>query len=125
MDVLYCFYQTNVVNIYVIQNKLLLTDIIYRLYEWAYIQGTKSIGAFLGKTSAKDIFPAIDEEPFSILYSSNASKSNTPVNICIAALIIKEIFGISDDELVENLMLDPRYQYALHTTSCEEQPLSE
>ena len=77
------------------------------------------------KTFAEDIFPAIDEEPFSVLYSSNASRPNTPVNICIGALIIKEIFGISDDELVENLMLDPRYQYALHTTSCEEQPLSD
>ena len=77
------------------------------------------------KTFAEDIFPAIDEKPFSVLYSSNASRPNTPVNICIGALIIKEIFGISDDELVENLMLDPRYQYALHTTSCEEQPLSD
>ena len=77
------------------------------------------------KTFAEDIFPAIDEKPFSVLYSANASRSNTPVNICIGALIIKEIFGISDDELVENLMLDPRYQYVLHTTSCEEQPLSD
>lgn len=40
-------------------------------------------------------------------------------------LIIKEIFGISDDEVVENLMLDPRYQYALHTTSFDEQPMSD
>lgn len=77
------------------------------------------------KTFAEDIFPAIDEKSFSILYSANASRPNTPVNICIGALIIKEIFGISDDGLVENLMLDPRYQYALHTTSCEEQPLSD
>ncbi len=33
--------------------------------------------------------------------------------------------GISDDEVVENLMLDPRYQYALHTTSFDEQPMSD
>lgn len=77
------------------------------------------------KTFAEDIFPSINEEPFSVLYSSNASRPNTPVNVCIGALIIKEIFGISDDEIVENLMLDSRYQYALHTTSCEEQPLSD
>ena len=30
-----------------------------------------------------------------------------------------------DDEMVENLMLDFRIQYALHTTSFEEQPLSD
>ena len=77
------------------------------------------------KTFAEDIFPSINEEPFRVLYSGTASRPNTPVNICIGALIIKELFGISDDEVVENLMLDPRYQYALHTTSFEEQPVSD
>ena len=62
---------------------------------------------------------------FRVLYSSNALRPNTPVNVCIGALIIKEFFAISDDEVVENLMLDPRYQYALHTSSFEEQPLSD
>lgn len=67
------------------------------------------------KTFAEDIFPSIKEEPFRVLYSGSASRPNTPVNICIGALIIKELFSLSDDEVVENLMLDPRYQYALHT----------
>lgn len=77
------------------------------------------------KTFSEDIFPSINEEPFRVLYSGSASRPNTPVNICVGALIIKELFGISDDEVVENLMLDPRYQYALHTTSCKEQPISD
>ena len=85
----------------------------------------KALERSWAKIFAEDIFPAINEEPFKVLYSSSASRPNTPVNVCIDALIIKEIFGISDDEVVENLMLDPRYQYALHTTSCEEQPLSD
>ncbi|MBQ9927970.1 MAG: transposase [Lachnospiraceae bacterium] len=85
----------------------------------------KALERSWAKVFAEDIFPSIDEEPFRILYSSSASRPNTPVNVCIGALIIKEVFGISDDEIVENLMLDPRYQYALHTTSCEEQPLSD
>ena len=76
------------------------------------------------KVFAEDLFPAIDEEPFWVLYSQSSSRPNTPVNICIRALIIKELFGSSDDEMVENLMLDPRYQYALHTTSWAEQSLS-
>ena len=85
----------------------------------------KALEKSWAKVFAEDLFPAIDEEPFRVLYSTEASRPNTPVNICIGALIIKEIFGISDDEVVENLMLDPRYQYALHTTSYEEQPLSD
>ena len=70
---------------------------------------------------AEDVFPAIDEEH----YSDKASRPNTPVNIIIGALIIKELYDLSDDEVVDNLILDPRYQYALHTTSFEEQPLSD
>lgn len=35
------------------------------------------------------------------------------------------MFDYSDDEMVENLMLDLHLQYALHTTSFEEQPLSD
>lgn len=34
-----------------------------------------------------------------MIYSSSASRPNTPVNICISALIIKELFCLSDDEV--------------------------
>lgn len=85
----------------------------------------KAIERSWAKTFAEDIFPNINETPFNVLYSDKASRPNTPVNIIIGALIIKELFGLSDDEVVDNLMLDPRYQYALHTTSYEEQPLSD
>lgn len=74
---------------------------------------------------ATEIFPAIDEKRFSVLYSDKASRPNTPVNVIVGALIIKELFDYSDDEMVENLMLDLHLQYALHTTSFEEQPLSD
>lgn len=77
------------------------------------------------KVFADEIFPAIDETRFSILYSDKASRPNTPVNIIVGALIIKELFDLSDDEMVENLMLDMHFQYALHTTDFIEQPLSD
>ena len=77
------------------------------------------------KTFADKIFPAIDEDLFSVLYSEKASRPNTPVNVIVGALILKEALGDSDDELVQALMFDIRYQYALHTTSFKEQPLSD
>ena len=46
------------------------------------------------------------------------------VGICLGEAI-KEALGDTDEELVEALMFDIRYQYALHTTSFEEQPLSD
>ena len=77
------------------------------------------------KVFADEIFPAIDEKRFAVLYSNKASRPNAPVNVIIGALIIKELFDYSDDEMVENLMLDLHLQYALHTTSFNEQPLSD
>lgn len=78
------------------------------------------------KVFADEIFPAIDEERFSVLYSENdAARPNTPVNVIVGALIIKELFDYSDDEIVENLMLDLHLQYALHTAGFREQPLSD
>ena len=85
----------------------------------------KALEKSWAKIFADEIFPAIDEKRFSVLYSDKASRPNTPINVIVGALIIKELFDYSDDEMVENLMLDFRIQYALHTTSFEEQPLSD
>ena len=85
----------------------------------------KALEKSWAKVFADEIFPAIDEKRFAVLYSDKASRPNTPVNVIVGALIIKELFDYSDDEMVENLMLDLHLQYALHTTSFEEQPLSD
>lgn len=85
----------------------------------------KALEKSWAKVFADEIFPAIDEKRFSVLYSDKASRPNTPVNVIVVALIIKELFDYSDDEMVENLMLDFGIQYALHATSFEEQPLSD
>jgi len=77
------------------------------------------------KVFAEKIFSRIDETPYAVLYSETASRPNTPVNVIIGALILKEYTGMSDDEILNALMFDIRYQYALHTTSFLEQPLSD
>jgi hypothetical protein len=83
----------------------------------------------LDKSWAKDfaevIFPAIDERPFSVLYSDRPSRSNTAANVLIGSLILKEMLGLTDEEVVDALMFDIRFQYALHTTSFAEQPLND
>jgi len=77
------------------------------------------------KSFAEIIFPAIDESPYAVLYSDKDSRPNSPVNVTVGSLIIKELTGSTDDEILEALMFDIRYQYALHTTHFEEQPLSD
>ena len=78
------------------------------------------------KPFAEDIFPAINEDDFAILYSENsASRPNSPVNVTVGSMILKELLGMSDEELMESMMFDVRFQYALHTTSFKEQPISD
>ena len=74
---------------------------------------------------ADELFPKIEEEPFRVLYCENNGRPNTPINVVVGASIIKELLDYSDDDIVEGLMLDVRLQYALHTTSFQEQPLSD
>ena len=72
------------------------------------------------------VFPAINGDRFKVLYTDNeASRPTTPANYIVGALLIKEMFGLTDDETVEMLICDLRAQYALHSTSLEEQPISD
>jgi hypothetical protein len=74
---------------------------------------------------SQNIFPFIAEGRFSVLYSTNpASRPNNPVNVYFGLLILREIFNQSDEEALDSLLFDIRYQYALHTTSFAEQPVS-
>jgi hypothetical protein len=77
------------------------------------------------ETFSKKIFPFIDEDRFSVLYSDNpATRPNNPANVYFGLLILREVFNQSDEEALNALMFDIRYQYALHTTSFQEQPVS-
>ena len=75
---------------------------------------------------SEHVFPHINEDRFAVLYSDNpASRPNTPVNILISMELLKELQSLSDDDVLEAVILDPRYQYALHTTSFAAQPVSD
>jgi len=85
---------------------------------------------FLLKSWAPDfaelVFPYIDEQRFAVLYSeTSSSRPNTPINIIIGSLMLKEMLGLTDEELLESILFDIRFQYALHTTSFKEQPVSD
>ena len=72
----------------------------------------------------ENIFPKVNEQNFSVLYSNKASRPNTPVNIMVGLLILKELTGLTDDELMQSLIFDLRFQFALCTTSFDKQPIS-
>lgn len=76
-------------------------------------------------TIRERIFPYINEKRFAVLYSENqATRPNSPINVIIGLLLLKEIFQLTDEELIGSLHFDTRFQYALRTTSFESQPVS-
>ena len=77
------------------------------------------------KQFAEKIFPLINEEKFSVLYSDKASRPNTPVNVIIGGMVLQELLDLTDEEFMDSLLFDIRFQYALHTTSFKEQPISD
>lgn len=77
------------------------------------------------KVFAEEIFPQIDEQLFAPMYSTVDSRPNTPVNVIVGALLLKELNGMSDDEILNAMMFDIRFKVALHTTWMAEQPMSD
>ena len=96
----------------------------------SYINATARVRRMVENSWAKDfadkVFPNINEDRFSVLYSGKSTgRPNTPVNLIIGALMLKEQMGLSDEELLMSICCDIRYQYALHTTHYIEQPFSD
>ena len=56
------------------------------------------------KPFAEIIFPAIDETPFAVLYSTKDSRPNTPVNVLVGASVLQQLTGQSDEEINDSLM---------------------
>lgn len=70
------------------------------------------------------ILTNIDENDFKSLFSDKASRPNVAVNILVSALILKELKGISYDELMESMMFDLRFKAALGLTTLDNVPFS-
>lgn len=63
------------------------------------------------------MFPLINEDIFSVLYSEKqASRPNAPVNVTVSLLIIKEMMGLSDRALIEQATFNVLVRHALHVT---------
>lgn len=72
------------------------------------------------------IFPNVDEDKFSALFSEKGSRPNISIKQYVSALVLKRMYRMSDEVLIEFLRCGSlNFQYALHTTQDEKQPLSE
>ena len=72
----------------------------------------------------QNIFLSIQEDRFADLYSNICSRPNKAVNMLVSLLILKELHGLTDDELMGALYFDYRYQYAMGISDFENDTFS-
>ena len=64
-------------------------------------------------TFYREIFVRLDEKPFAVLYSDEASRPNIPINVLVGLETLKAGFGWSDAEMDENFCFDLQVRRAL------------
>jgi hypothetical protein len=73
----------------------------------------------------EDVFCRIDETIFSVLYSDKVSRPNLPVNLYVSLEILKELFGLSDEELLDRFHFDNLFIFAMGLNRIGERTISE
>lgn len=69
-------------------------------------------GSWAG-TFYREVFVRLDEKPFAVLYSDEASRPNIPINVLVGLESLKAGFGWSDEEMYENFCFNLQVRYAL------------
>ena len=92
----------------------------------ANAQAKRAVDTSRAKLVGDIIYPNIDESKFKDLYSEIGSRPNIEVRRYVSALVLKRMYVLSDEVFLEFLRCGAlNFQYALHTTQEEKQPLSE
>ena len=90
-------------------------------------QANKAVEKSRAKLVGDVIYPNVDESRFKSLYSDDkGSRPNIEIRRYVSALVLKRMYHMSDADFLEFLRCGAlNFQYALHTTGEEKQPLSE
>ncbi len=74
---------------------------------------------------AREIFPLINEKRFAVLFcEERKGRYNTSVNYIVSMLILKELFKLTDNAVVQAAVFDLRFKYALNCSSVPNSPVS-
>ena len=89
-------------------------------------QTKKAVDMSRAKIVGDIIYPNVDESKFAGLFSETASRPNIEIRRYVSAFVLKRMYRLSDEVLIEFIRCGAlNFQYALHTTQEEMQPLSE
>ena len=89
-------------------------------------QTKKAVDMSRAKLVGDIIYPNVGEAKFAGLYSETSSRPNIEIRRYVSAFVLKRMYQLSDEVLLEFLRCGAlNFQYALHTTQEDKQPLSE
>ncbi|MBQ8665497.1 MAG: transposase, partial [Lachnospiraceae bacterium] len=89
-------------------------------------QTRKAVESSKAKTVGDIAYPYVDESRFAGLFSDAGSRPNIEIKRYVSALVLKRMYRMSDEMLIEFIRCGAlNFQYALHTTQADTQPLSE
>ena len=72
------------------------------------------------------IYPNVDEDKFSKFFSEKGSRPNIEIRKYVSFLVLERMYKMSESNALEFLRCGAlNFQYAIHTTQDENQPLSE
>jgi hypothetical protein len=71
-------------------------------------------------TFYREFFCRLDEAPFAVLYSSEASRPNVPINVLVGLEVLKAGFGWSDEEMYDAFCYNLQVRYALGYRNLDE-----
>jgi len=77
------------------------------------------------KNFYENVFCRINEKIFEVLFSEVYSRPNTPVNIYVSLEVLKENFGLNDEDLLDRFHFDNMFILAMGLNSIGEKTISE
>jgi hypothetical protein len=60
--------------------------------------------------------PLVKEEPFAPMFDADNGRPNSPVQVVVSVLILKEMFDLTDDETLQQLEFNLQWHHALRLT---------
>lgn len=82
------------------------------LFDWDVLMGNDKLEKSIWGHIRSEVFEKVDEDAFSALYSDKMGRPNTPVNILVTVLTIKEMHDLTFRELESQMDYHIGVQYA-------------
>lgn len=94
-------------------------------FYWMSDEHRKMLSESWAGTFRKNVLSKIDEAPYAVLYSSEYSRPNAPVNVLIGMMILEAVMGIPESVMRQETIFNAQVQYALGLEDMKNVDISE